>query len=356
MVSLPYVLMAICGLGSVIAVYLAIVERDLLKAAIISAIQSTLYAFLYYLLMAPDIVLTYIPVAVGLYPAVILFLIKKTERYEDVETRPSVAVAVGLSATVLVISLAIAVAFGGLGPLPPMDVRSLAYTYLVTTYNPMKPVISALAPEGVTAIVWDYRGLDTVFETAVLFLAIIGSVAIMRGVEKLKFEEVGVGLTVIGKTVTRLTIPMIVGVAISIALHGHLTPGGGFQGGATLAIAPLIVLVMFSRLYLEKLGVTKDRMLVLRSIGLLGVGATAVAVLIAALLTGGSAYILQNQVRVGSPYSMPSMLDGIPLGGTLLYFNIFEALAVAAGFTLLFLLLSIPEEVVRKVVVGEEHG
>ncbi|HDJ83418.1 MAG TPA: DUF4040 domain-containing protein [Desulfurococcaceae archaeon] len=79
---LPYILMALAALGSIVAVYLAIIEKDLLKAALFSAIQSTLYALLYYLLMAPDIVLTYIPVAVGLYPAVLIFLIKKTERYE----------------------------------------------------------------------------------------------------------------------------------------------------------------------------------------------------------------------------------------------------------------------------------
>lgn len=78
------VLAILAGLGliSVIATYLAIIEKDLVKAILFSAIQSTAYAFIYYLLMAPDIVLVYIPVAVGLYPAVILFLVKKTERYE----------------------------------------------------------------------------------------------------------------------------------------------------------------------------------------------------------------------------------------------------------------------------------
>ncbi|WFO75551.1 DUF4040 domain-containing protein [Desulfurococcaceae archaeon MEX13E-LK6-19] len=73
------------GLVSVVATYLAIIERDLVRAILFSAIQSTAYAFIYYLLMAPDIVLVYIPVAVGLYPAVVLFLIKKTERYEEEE-------------------------------------------------------------------------------------------------------------------------------------------------------------------------------------------------------------------------------------------------------------------------------
>ncbi|RLG80690.1 MAG: sodium:proton antiporter [Thermoprotei archaeon] len=73
---------ALAALASVVAVYFAVIERNLVRAVVFSAIQSTLYALLYYILMAPDIVLVYVPVAVGLYPAVILFLISKTEREE----------------------------------------------------------------------------------------------------------------------------------------------------------------------------------------------------------------------------------------------------------------------------------
>jgi uncharacterized MnhB-related membrane protein len=80
--TLTYSFMAIAGVVSLIATYLAIVENDLVKAVIFSALQSTVYTIIYYLLMAPDIALVYIPVSVGLYPAVILFLIKKTERTE----------------------------------------------------------------------------------------------------------------------------------------------------------------------------------------------------------------------------------------------------------------------------------
>jgi len=72
----------VMGVISLIATYLAIVEKDLLKAVVLSAVQSTAYAFIYYALAAPDIVLVYVPVAVGLYPLIILILIKKTERFE----------------------------------------------------------------------------------------------------------------------------------------------------------------------------------------------------------------------------------------------------------------------------------
>jgi len=73
---------ALASIFSVIAVYYAIMEKNLVRAVVFSAIQSTIYAFIYYMLMAPDIVLVYTPVAVGLYPAVILILISKTEKVE----------------------------------------------------------------------------------------------------------------------------------------------------------------------------------------------------------------------------------------------------------------------------------
>ena len=64
--------------------YLAIVERDLLKAVVFSAAQTIAYAIAYYLLMVPDIVLAYVAVAVGIYSALLVFAVKKTERYEEV--------------------------------------------------------------------------------------------------------------------------------------------------------------------------------------------------------------------------------------------------------------------------------
>ncbi|MEM1683241.1 MAG: hydrogenase subunit MbhD domain-containing protein [Ignisphaera sp.] len=84
-VIIHYTLMAIASLLSVVSVYLAIIERDLVKAVVYSALQSTFYALLFYLIMAPDIFLTYVPVSVGLYTALILVLIKKTERFEGEE-------------------------------------------------------------------------------------------------------------------------------------------------------------------------------------------------------------------------------------------------------------------------------
>ncbi len=75
-------LLAASALISVIATVLAVQARDLLKAVIFSALQSVAYTLMYFMLMAPDIVLVYAAVAVGIYPLILILLIKKVGRYE----------------------------------------------------------------------------------------------------------------------------------------------------------------------------------------------------------------------------------------------------------------------------------
>lgn len=262
------------------------------------------------------------------------------------------------SLILIVIGLAMVLAMGGFGfSVPSTDVRSLAKIFLNTTFNldVRYRYISAMSPEAVTAIVWDYRGLDTLFETSVMFIAIVGALTISRGVsEKLvKASPSKQGMSLITKTITRITIVMILAVAASIALHGHLTPGGGFQGGATIAVAPMLLIIIFS-IYLFSKMVTVYKAVTLRSVGLIGIAITTFIVLLIALMHGGNAYIFQNQPKIYSQYGLPSYVEPIVLGGTLFLFNISEAFAVAFGFTALFILFILPEDVVKDIIRGEE--
>jgi len=84
MIELHLTILAITALIGLIASYLAITEKDLLKAVGYSAVQAIAYAIVFYLLMAPDIVLAYVAIAVGIYSALLIFIIGKTERYEVV--------------------------------------------------------------------------------------------------------------------------------------------------------------------------------------------------------------------------------------------------------------------------------
>ncbi len=96
----------------------------------------------------------------------------------------------------------------------------------------------------VTAIVVTYRGLDTLGEVTVLFLAaaIVGLV-LSRGrkerVAKRDRTPVGELLT----TGSRFLAPLIMLLGVYVFVNGHLTPGGGFQGGAVIASGMLLLLL-----------------------------------------------------------------------------------------------------------------
>uniref|UniRef100_A0A7C5XLL1 Sodium:proton antiporter n=1 Tax=Ignisphaera aggregans TaxID=334771 RepID=A0A7C5XLL1_9CREN len=270
----------------------------------------------------------------------------------------SIHIFIVISLVLLVVLLSMTLSMGGFGfTIPPDDVRALARIYLNTTFNLDEKYryISAMSPEAVTAIVWDYRGLDTLFETSVMFIAIVGALAISRGASEklLKSSPPKQGMSLIAKTITRITIAMILAVAASIALHGHLTPGGGFQGGATIAVVPMLLIIIFS-LYLFSKMMTVYKAVTLRSIGLIGIASSTFIVLIIALLYGGSAYIFQNQPKIYSYYGLPSYIEPIVLGGTLLLFNIFEAFAVAFGFAALLILFTFPEDIMKNIIIGDE--
>ena len=97
----------------------------------------------------------------------------------------------------------------------------------------------------VTAIIVTYRGLDTLGEVTVLFLtaAIVGLVLShgrrKGGGPQRELPPSGELLS----TGTRLLVPLILLFGVYVFVNGHLTPGGGFQGGAVLASAILLLLL-----------------------------------------------------------------------------------------------------------------
>jgi energy-converting hydrogenase B subunit D len=77
------VFLAVISTMALVFTYLAIIQKDLVKAILFSAIESAAYLLVFYLLMGPDLALAYVAIGVGIYPAVAFFLVKKTERYES---------------------------------------------------------------------------------------------------------------------------------------------------------------------------------------------------------------------------------------------------------------------------------
>jgi multicomponent Na+:H+ antiporter subunit B len=74
------------------------------------------------------------------------------------------------------------------------------------------------------------------------------------------------GMSRIVKTVTNVTFPLIIIYGLYVIAHGHLTPGGGFQGGAVVASGLAMILVAYGSIW--TVGKIKEKHLsVLESVG-----------------------------------------------------------------------------------------
>jgi multicomponent Na+:H+ antiporter subunit B len=89
----------------------------------------------------------------------------------------------------------------------------------------------------VTAIVFDYRGVDTMGEELILFASVVGVVLLLRHAGKPTQRDVAAdevrsdALRFFG--VVGAAVAILVGVWL--AAFGLVTPGGGFQGGVAIA-------------------------------------------------------------------------------------------------------------------------
>ena len=55
------------------------------------------------------------------------------------------------------------------------------------------------------------------------------------------------GMTLIVKTITRLTLGFILLYGIYLALNGQISPGGGFVGGVIIALAFIHIMLAFGK-------------------------------------------------------------------------------------------------------------
>jgi multicomponent Na+:H+ antiporter subunit B len=93
----------------------------------------------------------------------------------------------------------------------------------------------------VTSVVLAYRGIDTLGEIAILFAA-ASAAGLVLGKPKKQSRQDPEGGFILTRSAD-LLFPLLLVVGFYIILHGHLTPGGGFQGGVILAAAFFIPLL-----------------------------------------------------------------------------------------------------------------
>ena len=92
----------------------------------------------------------------------------------------------------------------------------------------------------VTSVIVTYRGLDTLGEVTVLFLATAGIGFLLR---KKKASSKPRRSSELLQTASQFLFVLIILTGVYIFTHGHLTPGGGFQGGVLITTAFLLLIL-----------------------------------------------------------------------------------------------------------------
>lgn len=132
------------------------------------------------------------------------------------------------------------------------------------------------------------------------------------------------GMSLIVKTITRLTVGLILLYGIYIVLHGHISPGGGFSGGVIIALSFIHLMLAFGKEFtLKKLNDVKAS--ILESMG-------AIMFLSIALLGFLGGYFFFNFINKGKPFNLFS-------AGIIPLCNIAICFKVGAGLFLIFLAL-----------------
>jgi multicomponent Na+:H+ antiporter subunit B len=174
----------------------------------------------------------------------------------------------------------------------------------------------------VTAVVFDYRGFDTLGEEFILFTSVIAVALLLRSVREEQTKGVrervsgeawrAGGLVLVG--------PVVV-LGLFVVAHGPITPGGGFQGGVVLmAATALIYLAGDYRGFRE---LTPAPLVDFAE----GTGAASYAAIGLAAVGLGSAY-LHNLLPLGTAGTLAS-------SGSVAMLNAATGLMVAAAFVLL---------------------
>lgn len=101
----------------------------------------------------------------------------------------------------------------------------------------------------VAGMILDYRAFDTLGESFVLFTATCAVLILMEDRKKKPKDESGDILNYsrdpIVKTMARILIPIILVFGVYILVNGHLSPGGGFSGGAILGAGFILYAMVY---------------------------------------------------------------------------------------------------------------
>jgi multicomponent Na+:H+ antiporter subunit B len=101
----------------------------------------------------------------------------------------------------------------------------------------------------ITGVILNYRGYDTMGEVSVIFCALAAVLAVLgrekRGKIYAYADRSRVPSSVIVRTMVSFLVPFIILFSVYTIMHGEISPGGGFQGGAIIGASMIIFTTIF---------------------------------------------------------------------------------------------------------------
>ena len=140
------------------------------------------------------------------------------------------------------------------------------------------------------------------------------------------------GMTLIVKTITRLTVGLILLFGIYIVTHGHVSPGGGFAGGVIIALSFIHIMLAYGKEAAFKC-VSQNIASVFESVG-------ALMFITIAILGFGGGYFFLNFMGKGEPFKLFSS-GFIPLSNIAISFKVGSGLFI---IVVMLVLLRISKE------------
>ena len=116
--------------------------------------------------------------------------------------------------------------------LPPFGAADNPYNNEVSQRYIEQGIPETGAINFVAGMILDYRAFDTFGESTVLFVAASSVLLLLKNDEILQLAA-------------KILVPIILLYGIYVVLNGHLSPGGGFSGGAVMGAALILYLNAF---------------------------------------------------------------------------------------------------------------
>ena len=190
------------------------------------------------------------------------------------------------------------------------------------------------AVNAVAGMILDYRAFDTFGESTVLFAATMSVIFLTRSKHGKELARkgpfAGGNPDPIFQTMGKLLLPFIMLFGIYVVLNGHLSPGGGFSGGAILGGGLILAASVFGQdVMSEKVNAT------------LTTGLSVGCLMAYAIMKGYSFYTGANHVGWEIPKGIPG---NIISSGFILPLNICVGIIVACTMYTFFSLFSQAEE------------